>query len=129
MGRKDAAVLFLQLVATGRVQEGYARFIAAEFRHHNPYFKGDAQTLMVAMDQNARQYPSKRLEVYHVLEDGDFVAVHAHVRPRPEDLGFALVHLFRFQGDRIAELWDVSQPVPADSPNDNGMFLGVEEGL
>ena len=26
------------------------------------------------------------------------------------------------EGDRIAELWDVGQEVPAETPNANGMF-------
>jgi hypothetical protein len=34
----------------------------------------------------------------------------------------AVVHIFRFEHDRIAELWDVGQPVSKDSPNENGMF-------
>ena len=38
------------------------------------------------------------------------------------DPGFAAVHLFRFDGDRIVELWDVGQPVPEESPNENGVF-------
>jgi hypothetical protein len=32
------------------------------------------------------------------------------------------VHLFRFEGDRIAELWDIGLPVPAESVNTNAMF-------
>jgi len=32
------------------------------------------------------------------------------------------VHLFRFEGDHIVELWDIGQPVPAESVNTNGMF-------
>jgi predicted SnoaL-like aldol condensation-catalyzing enzyme len=32
------------------------------------------------------------------------------------------VHIFRFDGDRIAEPWDIGQPVPAESVNTNGMF-------
>ena len=77
---------------------------------------------MVAMEDNARQNPDKQLEVLHTLEDGDLVAVHSHVRPRPDDRGGVVVHLFRFEGDRIAELWDIGQPVPAESVNRNGMF-------
>ncbi len=38
------------------------------------------------------------------------------------DPWFALVHIFRFKEDRVAELWDIAQPVPADSPNEHGMF-------
>ena len=41
---------------------------------------------------------------------------------QPGDPGVAVVHVFRFEGDRIAEFWDIGQPVPKDSPNANGMF-------
>jgi len=77
---------------------------------------------MAGMEENARQNPGKRLDVLHVLEDGDLVAVHSRVQPKPDDRGAALVHLFRFEGDRIVELWDIGQPVPAESVNTNGMF-------
>jgi len=50
------------------------------------------------------------------------VATLAHVRHKKGEPGAAVVHVFRFEGDRIAELWDVGQEVPADSPNQNGMF-------
>jgi predicted SnoaL-like aldol condensation-catalyzing enzyme len=33
-----------------------------------------------------------------------------------------VIHIFRFEEDRIVELWDVGQEIPEDSPNDNGMF-------
>jgi predicted SnoaL-like aldol condensation-catalyzing enzyme len=34
----------------------------------------------------------------------------------------AVVHIFRFEQGRIAELWDLGQPISKDSPNKNGMF-------
>ena len=46
----------------------------------------------------------------------------ARVRMKPEDAGIAVVHIFRFERGRIAELWDIGQPVPKESPNANGMF-------
>jgi len=119
---KDAAVSFLHLAASGRVREAYAKHISNGFRHHNPFFAGDARALMTGMEENARQNPDKHLDVLHALEDGDLVAVHSHVRQKPDDCGAALVHLFRFEGDRIAEIWDIGQPVPAESVNANGMF-------
>ena len=120
--RKDAAVSFLRQAASGRVREAYDKHVSKEFRHHNPFFAGSAEALLAGMEENARQNPDKRLEVLHALEDGELVAVHSHVRHQPGDRGAALVHLFRFEGDRIAELWDIGQPVPADSVNANGMF-------
>jgi predicted SnoaL-like aldol condensation-catalyzing enzyme len=119
---KDTAVSFLHLAASGRVRDAYAKCVAANFRHHNPFFAGDAQALMAGMEENARQNPDKRLDILRALEDGDMVAVHSHVRQKADDRGAAVVHVFRFEDDRIAELWDVGQPVPAESVNANGMF-------
>jgi predicted SnoaL-like aldol condensation-catalyzing enzyme len=119
---KDAAVEFLMLAATGKVREAYARHAAPGFRHHNPWFRGDAESLMAAMEENAAQNPDKTLEVQIALQEADRVAVFSRVRQRPGDLGAAVVHLFRFEGDRIAELWDVGQAVPEKSVNENGMF-------
>ena len=40
----------------------------------------------------------------------------------PDDLGLAVVDIFRVEDGRIIEHWDVIQPVPAESANTNGMF-------
>ncbi|MGK5508813.1 nuclear transport factor 2 family protein [Brevibacillus formosus] len=119
---KENAVSFLQLVASGNVREAYQRYTGPDFRHHNPFFRGDAHSLMLAMEENAAKNPHKILEVKRAIEEGDIVAVHSHVRQNQEDLGGAVVHIFRFHNDQIVELWDVGQPIPADSPNENGMF-------
>ena len=119
---KKAATSFMQLVATGKVGEAYERYVGSNFRHHNPFFRGDAESLRLAMEKNAAEHPNKVLEVQHVLEDGNLVAVHSRVRQSPDDRGGALVHIFRFEGDRVVELWDIGQPVPENSPNENGMF-------
>ncbi len=120
--RKEAAASFLRLASSGKVKEAYQQYVGANFRHHNPYFPGDAEALMAAMQENAAQFPQKAIDIKRVLADGDLVAVQAHVRLQPGDLGVATIHLFRFEGDRIVELWDVGQAVPESSPNKNGMF-------
>ncbi len=122
ISRKAAATSFLTMVAAGRVAEAFASYIGKGFRHHNPFFEGTAEALMRAMEENARQNPQKLLEVHHALEDGDFVAVHSHVRQKPDDRGAAVVHIFRFENDQVVELWDVGQPLPEASPNEHGMF-------
>ena len=119
---KDAAVSFLRLAGSGKVREAYERYVGASFRHHNAFFPGDRESLLKAMEENAAKNPSKVLDVKRVLEDEGFVVVHSHVRQHPDDRGAAVVHVFRFENGRIAELWDVGQPVPKDSPNQHGMF-------
>ena len=121
MSKKETAVSFLQLAASGRAREAFATHAGDRFVHHNPYFEGTAEALLTAMDENARQNPEKRLEVLRTLEEGNLVAVHSFVRHKPGDRGAMLVHIFRFVNDRIVELWDIGQEVPADSVNTNGV--------
>jgi predicted SnoaL-like aldol condensation-catalyzing enzyme len=120
--QKEAAIDFLRLASSGKVREAYRRYVAPGFRHHNAFFKSDAESLMLAMEENAAKNPEKVLDVQRALQDGDLVAVHSRVRMNPSDRGAALVHIFRFEGDRVAELWDIAQPVPEESPNELGMF-------
>ena len=122
LSQKDAATAFLQLVASGKVREAFQTYVGPNFRHHNPFFRGDAESLMLAMEENAARNPGKVLELQRALEDVGLVAVHSRVRQKPGDLGGAVVHIFRFEGDRVVELWDIGQPVPENSPNENGMF-------
>jgi len=119
---KDIAVDFLHSAAKGDAREAFQKYVAPNFKHHNVYFKGDAETLMTAMEENAKQVPDKIFEVKRALEDGSLVAVHSHVRPAPEHLGYAVMHIFRFEEGKIAELWDFGQEVPAGMINENGMF-------
>jgi predicted SnoaL-like aldol condensation-catalyzing enzyme len=120
--KKDAAVGFLTMVAAGEIDEAYERHIGPGLVHHNQHFKGDVASLKQAMKDNHVQNPGKSLEVKRALEDGALVAVHSHVRQSAEDAGFAVVHIFRFDGDRVVEMWDVGQAVAAKSPNENGVF-------
>lgn len=122
MAHKDIAVAFVKLVASGRVREAYDRYVGTGFKHHNPFFRGDAGSLMKAMEEGAKNNPDKALEVHAAIEEGDRVAVFSHVRQRPQDVGGAVVHIFRFEGGRIVELWDIWQELPKDSINEHGRF-------
>ena len=119
--RKDTAVHFLRQAAAGRVQQAYEH-TTDDFIHHNAYFAGDKESLMKGMAENAGRFPDKTLDVKQVIEEGDLVAVLSHVRHKPGEPGAAVVHFFRFEDGRIAEMWDVGQEIPQDSPNENGMF-------
>lgn len=118
---KTIAVNFLQLASSGRLDEAYA-LVSPDFRHHNAYFAGDAESLKAGMAEAHKQFPNTSLAVQHVLETDDLVAVHSRVRHSPGTPEIAVFHLFRFEGDNIAELWDVGMEAPKDSPNKNGLF-------
>jgi len=119
---KDKAVNYLQMIVAGKIDEAYETYTSPELHHHNPYFPGDVESLKQAMKENDSRSPNKTLEVKQTIEECDMVMVFSHIKQNPEDLGGAAVHIFRFQEGKIIEMWDVGQPVPEDSPNENGMF-------
>ena len=122
MNNKENAISFLEMAASGNVSEAYSKFVGVDFRHHNAFFEGTAQALQAGMEENARQNPTKVFEIKRVIAEGDLVVTHSHVRQKPGDLGAAVVHIFRFENGKIVELWDLGQPIPAESINKNGMF-------
>jgi predicted SnoaL-like aldol condensation-catalyzing enzyme len=113
---------FLRQCCDGRVAEAYDQHVAQDFRHHNAWFRGDAAALRAGMAQNAAQFPGKSIRFVRTVEDGADVAVFSHVHHVPGDRGFGVAHFFRFEGERIAELWDIAQEVPEQVVNENGMF-------
>lgn len=118
--QKDAAMHFLKLAASGKVDEAYASYVDPGFIHHNPHFKGDRASLMAAMKENAAAMPNKAFTVVAAVEEGDLVVTHSHVKTDAMEL--AVVHITRFSKGKIVELWDLAQPFLKDSPNRNGMF-------
>jgi len=120
--KKEIAITFLKLAASGKLDEAYGNYVAPNFRHHNAYFAGDAESLKAGMAVAHKQFPNTTLEVQHAWEDGDLVAIHSRVSHAADQPDIAVVHMFRFEDDRIAELWDVGMEAPKDSPNKNGLF-------
>ena len=122
MDKKELAIGFLTMVAENKVREAYDKFIAPDFKHHNQYFKGDRQSLMVAMEEANKKNPNKQIAIKQAFEDGNRVITHSLVKQNADDIGGAVIHIFKFNNGKVVELWDLGQPISKDSPNENGPF-------
>ncbi|MEP0365558.1 MAG: ester cyclase [Cyclobacteriaceae bacterium] len=120
MSRKEIAQTFLKLAGTGAVEEAFAKFAGANFIHHNQYFEGSGASLKQAMQQDHESNPNESIAIKYCYEDADTVVTHSLVVKK--EMQIAVVHIFRFEGDKIAELWDLGQPIEKDSPNQYGLF-------
>ena len=120
-GRKKIVTDFLQLAIAGKARDGLGSF-AVDCKHHNPFFPAGMGALTEAMAGGAEQSLGGTLTVEHLLAEGDLIAAHTALRNTMGEPVFAQVHLFRFSGDKIVEYWDITQPVPVNSPNSDGMF-------
>jgi predicted SnoaL-like aldol condensation-catalyzing enzyme len=122
MTKKERAVAFLRLAAAGMVHEAYKKYVHPHFYHHNPFFKGDRESLLRGMEESSIRFPDKIFTVLKAVEEGDLVAVHGKVRLKPDMPEISLMHIFRFEGKLIIEEWEASQQLPEESPNENGIF-------
>jgi len=59
---KETATTFLKLAASGKVSEAFEQYVARDgFRHHNPYFPGDAKSLRAGMMEAHHKFPKTTL--------------------------------------------------------------------
>lgn len=102
--------------------EAADRFIAPEYIQHNQLVDTGIEPLKAFLRKVRAENPDATHDIKRMFADGDHVIVHYHVRRWKDDLGFAVMDIFRIEGERIVEHWDVMQDVPADSPNPNSPF-------
>lgn len=123
MNKKEIATQFLKMAGSGDVRSAYERFIAKNFIHHNQYFKGDRQSLMTAMEEAHKSSPNKSIDIKFTYEDNDTVITHSLVTRKGSDQpDIVVVHIFKFEGSKVVELWDLGQMLDKNSPNENGAF-------
>jgi predicted SnoaL-like aldol condensation-catalyzing enzyme len=98
------------------------RFIAPDYIQHNQAVEPGREALMAFLDTIREQTPEAVHDVKRAFVDGDHVTVHYHVRRWPDDLGWAVIDIFRVEDGLIVEHWDVMQDVIEGGPNPNSVF-------
>jgi predicted SnoaL-like aldol condensation-catalyzing enzyme len=119
---KESAQDFLQLVIAGSINEAYESYVNMRGKHHNVHFSSEFASLKKGMIENHTQFPNKRLMVKNVIGEGNLVAIHSNIILKSGEPGMAVVYIFRFADEKIVEVWEIGQAVPADSPNRSGAF-------
>ena len=121
MTLKDISKEFLTLCAFGNSRKAFELHVGKNFKHHNAYFKGDSNSLMIAMEESAKESPNKIFEVRQMIQDGESVVLHSYIKT-DTNTEIAVVHILKFSNEKIIEMWDIIQPFPEDVVNENGMF-------
>jgi predicted SnoaL-like aldol condensation-catalyzing enzyme len=120
---KRTVVEYLELAFNeGRPEEAAQRYQGPVYIQHNPLAADGAAAFIAFAKSFKAEFPELRLDIKRVIAEGDLVVAHVHAKSAPDDRGTAAIDIFRLENGKIVEHWDVSQPVPDTSANDNTMF-------
>ena len=104
------------------VRQAFENWVASDYVQHKATLPDGREAVIGFLEDLLERYPDRIFTIHRVIASDDLVAVHYHSQATPEDLGFAVVDIFRVENCRIVEHWDVVQPVPAQSANSNTIF-------
>ena len=105
-----------------QVKEGFDKYVGDKYIQHNPIAPDGKEAAVEVLGKALQALPGWNYEFKHAYVDGDIVVLHSHVRMKADDRGMAVVDIFRFEKGKIVEHWDVVQPIPEKSANNNTMF-------
>lgn len=99
-----------------------SQYLGDKYIQHNPLAADGPEGLAAFLAFAKENLSTYKTEFKRFLCDGDYVVVHAHARPTPEDRGSAVMDIFRLEDGVVVEHWDVVQAIPETAANDNTMF-------
>jgi predicted SnoaL-like aldol condensation-catalyzing enzyme len=121
---KDVAVaLYKKALFEGHVEEAFRLYAGGAYRQHNPLIEDGVEGVKKFAAWVMANHPDAHCEIKRVFADGDHVILHSHWHGLSDNpRGEAVVDIFRLEGGKVVEHWDVIQPIPETSANANTMF-------
>ncbi len=109
-------------VFNGHNLEATKNFIKEDYIQHNPRVENGREGFVKFFKETFGRHPKFKIEIKHLIADGDYVAVHTHATGMNLQLGAAVVDIYRLEDGKVAEHWDVIQNIPETSINGHTMF-------
>jgi predicted SnoaL-like aldol condensation-catalyzing enzyme len=104
-------------------EEAVAKYGGPVYIQHNPAAADGFDAFIAFVNAFTTANPQLHVDIKRVIGECNLVVTHSHLTLSPSDRGSAVADIFRLnrQG-KVVEHWDVIQPVPETSANDNTMF-------
>jgi predicted SnoaL-like aldol condensation-catalyzing enzyme len=120
---KSVVVAFYKVIFEGRVEDAFRLYAGTPYRQHNPLIEDGMEGLKKFVTRIMSSQPDARYEIKRVFADGDHVVLHSHWHGLSDNpRGEAVVDIFRLEGGKVLEHWDVIQTIPETSANADTMF-------
>ncbi|HQS95530.1 MAG: hypothetical protein B7X90_05930 [Novosphingobium sp. 17-62-19] len=109
-----------------KVRSSFEKWVDPGYIQHNPFAATGRDAAIAFLEPFVANNPTQKTKIHRVIADGNIVAVHSHGWNEMGDAaakrGFAVVDIFRVEGCKVMEHWDVLSPVPETAANTNTMF-------
>ncbi|MGO4317942.1 nuclear transport factor 2 family protein [Agrobacterium sp. MCAB5] len=119
---RSLVIEFYTKVLSERRVDLAPNYMREDYIQHNPLAPNGREAFMNFFREMFKSFPQSEHRIIRTAVDGDLVYLHVFARNNPEDRGRAVMDILRVQDGKIAEHWDVVQPVPEGSANPNSMF-------
>lgn len=121
---KDIVVAFYKkALFEGRVEDAFRLYAGPTYRQHNPLIEDGMEGVKKFVTWIMSNHPDACGEIKRVFADGDHVILHSHWHGLSDNpRGEAVADIFRLEGGKVVEHWDVIQTIPEKSANANTMF-------
>lgn len=130
--RAQQIIEIYDILASDPTPKKLSGYLSDRYIQHSTMVPDGYIGLAMVFSSSVAQYPVE-IDVHRIMVMGDWAMAHVNFRnldtTATDDLGTAAVDIYLFGPDgKVAEHWDVLQPVPTHSVNPNGMFLQVYGG-
>ncbi len=119
---KENVISFYNAAINDKDFEAASAYMGDMYIQHNPLAADGPEGLKAFLDFAKANLSSFKVEIKQAFADGNYVILHVHAKASPEDRGSAVMDIFRLENGKVVEHWDVIQPIPETSANDNTMF-------
>jgi len=122
---RDIVLAFYEAALNEKNIEKTKQFLGDTYIQHNSWVADGPEGLLRFVAFRRDNYPESRSEIKMVISEGDLVVLHVHSVLVPGTPGRHIVDIFRVDGDKVVEHWDVIQDITVQvfpPLNDNGLF-------
>ena len=119
---KEIVLDFIEKAVNQGDIEAASIHFGEQYIQHNPNIADGADGFKSYVRQLKQSFPFVRGDIKRIFADGDFVIVHLHATREPAEEGLAIVDIFRLEGGKLAEHWEVRQPIAQSALHANSMI-------
>ena len=119
---KKAVLEFYDKALNQKDFEAASKYFGPNYIQHNPGAPDGIEGFKAFIAMRKEKTPNAKSEIKRAFAEGDYVILHVHGVREPGERGVAIMDIFRLENGKIVEHWDVVQPIPEKTANNNGMF-------